>query len=208
MYIFYIRFHTCYQSKKHENICNFWYKCSQNSCLTKKSRKIEDLSKQRDNLPITRFDCNGTLKITINIDSNTANIELYHDLIHDRPEKINVTQEIKDFIRDRLQHTPAEIFNQLEIDNPNFTQKQCHFWWTELIRKEFQKDADQLKSSLILLEENNKRVIMQDIIGDVKYFAFITPFFDKLMHNQEILIDATCKYKIYLIFYYLLKILY
>ncbi len=128
MYIFYIRFHTCYQSKKHENICNFWYKCSQNSCLTKKSRKIEDLSKQRDNLPITRFDCNGTLKITINIDSNTANIELYHDLIHDRPEKINVTQEIKDFIRDRLQHTPAEIFNQLEIDNPNFTQKQCHFW--------------------------------------------------------------------------------
>ena len=49
---------------------------------------------------------------------------------------------------------------------------------------------------------------MQDIIGDVKYFAFITSFFDKLMHNQEILIDATCKYKIYLIFYYLLKILY
>src|SRR6266545_3128323 len=157
---------------------------------------------------ITREDCNGTLKITININSNTANIELYHDLIHDRPEKINVTQKIKDFIRNRLQHTPAEIFNQLEIDNPNFTQKQCHFWWTELIRKEFQKDADQLKSSLILLEENNKRVIMQDIIGDVKYFAFITPFFDKLMHNQEILIDATCKYKIYLIFYYLLKILY
>ena len=49
---------------------------------------------------------------------------------------------------------------------------------------------------------------MQNIIGDVKYFAFIIPFFDKLMYNQEILINATCKYKIYLIFYYLLKILY
>jgi len=63
------------------------------------------------------------LKITINIDSNTANIELYHDLIYDRPEKINITQEIKDFIKDQLQHTSAEIFNQLKIDNPNFTQR-------------------------------------------------------------------------------------
>ena len=116
MYIFYIRFYTCYQSKKHENICNFWYKCSQNFCLIKKSRKIKNLSKQHDNLPIIRFDCNRTLKITININLNTINIELYYDLIYNKSEKINVTQEIKDFIRDRLQHTSAEIFNQLEIE--------------------------------------------------------------------------------------------
>ncbi|CAB4494833.1 unnamed protein product [Rhizophagus irregularis] len=32
---------------------------------------------------------------------------------------------------------------------------------------------------------------MQNIIGNVKYLAFITPFFNKLIHNQEILIDAT-----------------
>ncbi len=113
----------CYQSKKHKNICNFWYKCSQNSCLTKKSKKIEDLSKQHNNLSIIKFDYNETLKITININSNIANIKLYHDLIHDKPEKINVTQKIRDFIRDQLQHTPAKIFNQLEINNSNFIQK-------------------------------------------------------------------------------------
>ncbi|GES92516.1 hypothetical protein GLOIN_2v1488634 [Rhizophagus clarus] len=62
-----------------------------------------------------------------------------------------------------------------------------------MIKNEFQKDSDQLKSSLLLLEENNKEIIMQDIIGDVKYIAFTTSFFNKLIYNQEIFIDATYK---------------
>ena len=44
-FIYFIRIHDSYQSKKSEHSCNFWYKCSQNSSLTKKPRKIEDLSK-------------------------------------------------------------------------------------------------------------------------------------------------------------------
>jgi len=160
----------------------------------KKPRKTEDLSKQRDKQSIERFDCNGILKIKIDINLKIAIVQLYHDLIHDRPEKIHVSEEIKIFIRDRLCQTPAEIFSQLEVDNPNLTQKQCHFWWTELIKKEFQRDSDQLKSSILLLEESNKEIIMQNIDGGVKYFAFITPFFNKLIYNQEIFIDATCKY--------------
>ena len=38
-----------------------------------------------------RFDCNGTLRITVNMNLKTANVQLNHDLIHDRLEKINVT---------------------------------------------------------------------------------------------------------------------
>ncbi|CAB5356722.1 unnamed protein product [Rhizophagus irregularis] len=190
---YYYIFNCDYQSKKKEPISSFWYKCSQNSDLTKRARKIEDLSKQRDKLPITRYDCNGILKIAIDINSKTADIQLYHDLIHDRPERISVNQEIRNFIGDRLHQTPAEIFSQLEINNPNLTQKQCHYWWTILIKKQYQKDLDQLKSSLLLLEESNKEIIMQNIVGNVKYLAFITPFFNKLIHNQEILIDATYK---------------
>ncbi len=91
----------------------------------------------------------------------------------------------------------------MELDNPNLTQKQCHFWWTEFIRKEFQRNSDQLKSSILLLEEYNNEIIMQDIIGNVKYFAFIIPFFNKLIQNQEILIDATCKYLTFNILFYL-----
>ncbi|CAB4389486.1 unnamed protein product [Rhizophagus irregularis] len=132
--------------------------------------------KQRDKWSIERFDCNGILKIKIDIDSKTAIVQLYHDLIYDRPEKSNISQEIKSFIKDRLCQTPTEIFSQLEINNLNLTQKQCYYWWTELIKKEFQKDPDQLKSSLLLLKENNKETIMQDIVGDIKYFAFITPY--------------------------------
>jgi len=48
------------------------------------------------------------------------------------------------------------------------------------------------------LEDSSIKVIMQDVVGNVKYLAFLIPFFNKLVHNQEILIDATCKYLIYL----------
>jgi hypothetical protein len=78
--------------------------------LAKRPKKTEDLSKQRDKRSIERFDCNGILKIKIDIDSKTAIVQLYHDLIHDRPEKSNISQEIKSFIKDRLCQTPAEIF--------------------------------------------------------------------------------------------------
>ncbi|PKC67651.1 hypothetical protein RhiirA1_458146 [Rhizophagus irregularis] len=69
------------------------------------------------------YDCNGILKIAIDINSKTANIQIYHDLIHDKLERISVNQEISNFIDNRLHQTSAEIFNQLEINNPNLIQK-------------------------------------------------------------------------------------
>ncbi|PKY46991.1 hypothetical protein RhiirA4_462027 [Rhizophagus irregularis] len=72
---------------------------------------------------IIRYDCNEILKIAIDINSKIADIQLYHDLIHDKLERISVNQEISNFIDNRFHQTPAEIFNQLEINNPNLTQK-------------------------------------------------------------------------------------
>ncbi|CAG8751477.1 20629_t:CDS:2, partial [Rhizophagus irregularis] len=95
--------------------------------LAKRPKKIKDLLKQRDKRSIERFNCNGILKIKIDIDSKTAIVQLYHDLIYDRSEKFNINQEIKSFIKDRLCQTPAEIFSQLEINNLNLTQKQCYY---------------------------------------------------------------------------------
>lgn len=51
-------------------------------------------------MPITRYDYNGILKIAIDINSKTADIQLYHDLIHGRLERISVNQEIRNFIGD------------------------------------------------------------------------------------------------------------
>lgn len=96
--------------------------------MAKRPKKIKDLLKQRDKRSIERFNCNGILKIKIDIDSKTAIVQLYHDLIYDRSEKFNINQEIKSFIKDRLCQTPAEIFSQLEINNLNLTQKQCYYW--------------------------------------------------------------------------------
>ncbi|CAB4392891.1 unnamed protein product [Rhizophagus irregularis] len=169
---YYYIFNCDYQSKKKEPISSFWYKCSQNSDLTKRARKIEDLSKQRDKLPITRYDCNGVLKIAIVINSKTADIQLYHDLIHDRPERISVNQEIRNFIGDRLHQTPAEIFSQLEINNPNLTQKQCHYWWTILIKKQYQKDLDQLKSN----KTNALNFELYAVIGQIDGAGFAAAY--------------------------------
>ncbi|CAB5369518.1 unnamed protein product [Rhizophagus irregularis] len=79
---------------------------------------------------VKSFDCEIAFVQIISIediDSKTAIVQLYHDLIYDRSEKFNISQEIKSFIKDRLCQILAEIFSQLEINNLNLTQKQCYY---------------------------------------------------------------------------------
>jgi hypothetical protein len=76
-----------------------------------------------------------------------------------------------------LHLSPAEIFAQLELNNPDITQKQIHYWWTQIMKNNYQRDQDQLISSYSLLNERNYNIILMDLDGDVKYIGFITPLF-------------------------------
>ncbi len=65
-----------YTSKKNNNYFTIWYCCLQNHTLTKRPRKNENKDKQRNRESINRFNCNGILKISINMKTYLAIISL------------------------------------------------------------------------------------------------------------------------------------
>jgi len=126
-----------------------------------------------------------------------ASLELNHDIFHQRPEKNGVTQEIKDQIRQQLHLAPKDIFASIESNYLNLTQKQVHYWWTNLMQQQYRRDTDQLISARYLLQESGFTIILHnnDDTSGIKYVGFLTTFFDSLKNNNEIIIDATCKNK-------------
>ncbi|CAG8719143.1 9056_t:CDS:2, partial [Ambispora leptoticha] len=127
------------------------------------SRKIADLidpNQQRDRESIERFDCGGTLRITINMMNDSAFIYLKHKTLHQQPERNRVTDKIKNKIKENLQLAPSDIYSMIEQDFPEISQKQIHAWWTVFIQKEFIRDDDQVNSAKMFLEEHNLQVIM------------------------------------------------
>jgi hypothetical protein len=50
-----------------------------------------------------------------------------------------------------------------------------------------------LKSAKLLLEEYNYEIILMNIEDEINYLGFITPFFELLLKNKEIVVNATCK---------------
>ncbi|CAB4494059.1 unnamed protein product [Rhizophagus irregularis] len=183
-----------YLSKKSDGIYTYWYYCSQCQQLAKKPRKNEDLNKQRDREYIKRFDCNGLITISINMNTFLVTIHLKHDILHKRPERYAVSDTIKEKIKQYINFTPKDIFRQLEQENPDLTQKQVHAWWANFIKQEYIRDKNnQLKSAKLLLEEYNYEIILVNIEGEINYLGFITPFFELLSTNKEIVVDATYK---------------
>jgi len=162
--------------------------------LAKRSRKNEDLDKQRDRECMKRFNCNGLITISINMNTSLINIHFKHDILHKRPERYIVDDTIKEKIKQCIHLTPKDIFRQLEQENPDLTQKQVHAWWTNFIKQEYVRDADnQLKSAELLLKEYKYEIVLMNIEDEINYLGFITPFFELLSKNKEIVVDATCK---------------
>lgn len=192
-YIF-VSFHNKYTSSSSKDVATFRFYCSQSEVLLKNSRKNADIGKQRDKMSMTRFNCNGILKVKFYGENvNRAVLKFKHNLLHARPEHYGVTPEIKDKIRQQLHLTPKEIYATLNY--PDLTQKQVHYWWTQQIQDVYKKNDNQLISAKILLEEAHLNVLVysHESESDVKCIGFLTNFFDTLKNNHEIICDATCK---------------
>jgi hypothetical protein len=68
----------------------------------------------------------------------------------------------------------------------------CHTFQT--CKQEYIRDTNnQLKSAKLLLEEYNYEIILMNIEDEINYLGFITPFFELLLKNKEIVVNATCK---------------
>lgn len=191
---YYYIYKDSYNSKKEFDVLTFWYKCSQCQSLAKKPRKHESIENQRDQIPIERFDCNGSIKITLKMEIKIATIHLQHSIIHKRPERFGIDESIKEEIRKNIHLNPSDIYRILECNNSNLTQKQVHAWWSTLIKQKYiRNNEDQLDSAEILLKEYGYQILLDNTKDGVKFLSFITPFFEKMFKNQEIIVDATYK---------------
>ena len=134
-----------------------------------------------------RFNCNGLITISINMNTSLVNIHLKHDILHKRPERYIVDDTIKEKMKQCIHLTPKDIFRQLEQENPDLTQKQVHAQWSNFIKQEYIRDTNnQLKSAKLLLEEYNYEIILINLEGEINYLGFITPFFELLSRIRKL----------------------
>ena len=146
-----------------------------------------------------RFNCNGIIKIVVNKSSNVVNLSVNHDFLHKKPVNTEVTQDIKDFIRNNIDLLPREIYAQLVSKglDPSIRQKQIHFWWSKLGQNRYRRDDDAFKSTIIWIKEKYKNIILEETIP-VHAIAFTTEIYEKFKQMEmkicECGIDATCKY--------------
>lgn len=82
--------------------------------MTKRPQKYENQDKQQDREYIERYDCNGTLKISLNIETQIATVNLQHDLLHKWPDRFGINNIIKEKIKKNLHLMSSDIFKQLE----------------------------------------------------------------------------------------------
>ncbi|GBC05165.1 hypothetical protein RclHR1_06070001 [Rhizophagus clarus] len=72
-----------------------------------------NVSKHRDTKAMERFKCNGIIKISVDNLNNMASISMKHDFLHKRPANVEVSQDIKDFIKEHIDLLHREIYVQL-----------------------------------------------------------------------------------------------
>ncbi|CAG8627687.1 11975_t:CDS:2, partial [Racocetra persica] len=152
------------------------------------------IAKSLDQISIDRFDCNGQIKIVLNLRLNNASIHLKHSMLHKRSKRFGIDEIIKEEIKKNIHLSPSEIYHILENNYSNLTQKQVHAWWLILLKKEYVHDNnDQLNSAKIFLNKSGFKIILSNCNETIKFLGFITPFFEKLMKNKEIIVDFIYK---------------
>ncbi|CAG8798868.1 25715_t:CDS:2, partial [Racocetra persica] len=112
---------------------------------------VDDISKQRSTEAfIERYNCKGVVVIKVNSKNNIIFVKMSHDLLHPRPEKFNVTTEIKDYINTCIRQNVPDIYQLIKDQNikgyESLTIKQVHYWWSKMVQAEYRSSDDELAS--------------------------------------------------------------
>lgn len=99
-------FNSYHQSYSGKSAITYWYFCSQRHDLAAKSKKHQDVSKHRDVKAMERFKCNGVIKISVDNLNNIVSLSVKHDFLHLRPANVEVSQDIKDYIKEHIDLLP------------------------------------------------------------------------------------------------------
>jgi hypothetical protein len=79
---------------------------------------------------MTRYNCNGLIKIKVDLQSEIAIVKIVHSQLHPIPIDVTVPDNVKEFIKNNIDLLPREIYYKLvdeELDI-NIRQKQIHYW--------------------------------------------------------------------------------
>ena len=126
--------------------------------LKKHPVKHEDLAKQWDtDSRIQRHACGGCISIKIDYQNSLIFFKLEH-VLHTRPDHIEVTNIIKEFIHSNIRLSAPEIFYRIKEQKlPGYemlTKGQVYYWWTREAALEYRRDNNELNSARLLLQEN------------------------------------------------------
>jgi hypothetical protein len=143
-----------------------------------------------------RFNCNGVIKVSVDNPNNIVSLSVKHDFLHLRPANVEVSQDIKDYIKEHIDLLPREIYAQLVSKGLDLSihQKQIHFWWSKLGENRYKRHKDAFKSTIEWLNQENYNIILEETVP-VHAVAFTTGLYEKFNQKvRECGIDATCKY--------------
>ncbi|CAG8724947.1 14864_t:CDS:1 [Cetraspora pellucida] len=94
------------------------------------SYELEHEYKNSSKKRISRFNCNGKILIKIDISAAEAKVILKHEMMHEKPDDIAVSLEIKQEIKRNLNLSPVDLRTHLcskNFDMSKIIYKQIHY---------------------------------------------------------------------------------
>ncbi|KAJ8090976.1 hypothetical protein PM082_024900 [Marasmius tenuissimus] len=131
------------------------YFCSQDRARKKRSKKISETEKQRDNLGMKHYDCQSKLVITSHTVDDRAEVyvRLDHHESHLRYTDVSLPESALEYIWDHLQFKPNDLVKALKPDYQIITSAQVYSAWLRLSEVLWRRVDDQMESARLLLHE-------------------------------------------------------
>ncbi|CAG8830568.1 23060_t:CDS:2, partial [Racocetra persica] len=133
--------------------------------LVSRYKKHNNISKQRNTgTYLTRYECEGLLSIFIDLINQYANIKLNYKQLHQRPQFIGVTEQVKQYIHEHLILRASKLYQEI------------------ITKKLDRRHDDQYESVKLFLSEKDYKIIL-NLDKPMHVFSFLTGFFNKLLRD-------------------------
>lgn len=141
--------------------------------------------------------CKGEFRIHFNNIRRAIYISTLHRHIHGAYVNKEMPDEVGRYIRERPDDTPSQLYQDIRakmlVGYEHVTQDQVYYWWSHLFSDIWKKDPDPIKSTEVLLRnnQNDYEVIVDSVKGNCGIVFFISETIDALRFSSELAIDAT-----------------
>jgi len=206
---YFMRLYRCSQDKSSANYSNY---TSTVSPRKRRRRTVQD-----------RYSCYGRIRIIVpktdsgpttvhiraleplELQHNQILIQFSHNCHHPSRERKPIPKSIREFIKNpaHVSRTAAEMFRKIlnavalgrlqNIDMNDVTDDNVRYWWSQIRKKEYERDKDPWVSAVMYLREQSDVTVYSFIDERRRYFCWYYPrIFDvDLTTVTEVYIDST-----------------